>query len=209
MFKYLLVVIIFITVPLANAVDQTNPYHLMEEVAKKTFGRLKNEQIKIKQDPNYLRTIVREELLPFVQIKYAGALVLGPFYKETIPLQRIAYFAAFSSYLEQIYGQVLAMYHSQNYQIIPEKSLSNATIITIRVSIINSNGRLPIRLDFQWRKNSQTGYWQAFDMAVEGVSIIMTKQNEWASILRQQGVKGLTEQLLINAKQPIILDKKQ
>jgi len=208
MFKRLLVIILFAIAPLVNAVDQSNPYHLMTEVAQKTFGRLKDEQLKIKQDPNYLRTIVREELLPFIQTKYAGALVLGSYYKETLPSQRVAYFAAFNSYLEQTYGQVLAMYHSQNYQITPEKSLGNANIITIRVSIINSNGRLPIRLDFQWRKNTQTGYWQAFDMAVEGVSMITTKQNEWVSVLHQQGIKSLTEQLWISAKQPITLDKK-
>ncbi|AWK15054.1 phospholipid-binding protein MlaC [Candidatus Fukatsuia symbiotica] len=208
MFKRLLVIILLMVAPLANAVDRTNPYHLMEEVAQKTFGRLKDEQPKIKQDPNYLRTIVREELLPFIQIKYAGALVLGPDYKGTTPVQRAAYFTAFSSYLEQAYGQALAMYHSQSYQITPEKPLGDATIVAIRVSIIDPNGRPPVRLDFQWRKNSQTGYWQAFDMAVEGVSMITTKQNEWASVLRQKGVEGLTEQLRISAKQPITLDKK-
>ena len=44
-------------------------------------------------------------------------------------------------------------------------------------------------------------------MIAEGVSMISTKQNEWASILRQKGVDGLTQQLLAAAKQPITLDK--
>ena len=77
MFKRLFMVALLAIAPLVHAVDQSNPYRLMDEAAKKTFTRLKNEQPKIKQNPDYLRTIVREELLPFVQIKYAGALVLG------------------------------------------------------------------------------------------------------------------------------------
>ncbi len=45
-------------------------------------------------------------------------------------------------------------------------------------------------------------------MIAEGVSMITTKQNEWASTLRTQGIDGLTKQLQAAAAQPITLDKK-
>ncbi|MFI8417956.1 phospholipid-binding protein MlaC [Serratia sp. NPDC078593] len=208
MFKRLLMVALLVVAPLANAVDQTDPYSMMQEAAQKTFDRLKTEQPRIKQDPNYLRTIVHQELMPFVQVKYAGALVLGRYYKEATPAQREAYFSAFQSYLEQAYGQALAMYHGQTYQIAPAKPLGDANIIAIRVTIIDASGRPPVRLDFQWRKNTKTGHWQAYDMIAEGVSMITTKQNEWASTLRTKGIDGLTLQLQAAAKQPITLDQK-
>lgn len=207
MFKRLMMVAMLAIAPFAMAVDQTNPYKLMDEAAAKTFNRLKSEQPKIKQDPEYLRTIVREELLPYVQVKYAGALVLGTYYKGATPVQREAYFKAFEDYLEQVYGQALAMYHGQTYQIAPEQPLGDKNIVAIRVTIVDTNGRPPIRLDFQWRKNSKTGYWQAYDMIAEGVSMITTKQNEWGDILRKQGVDGLTKQLEISAKAPITLEE--
>lgn len=209
MFKRLMMVAMLAIAPFAMAVDQTNPYKLMDEAAAKTFNRLTSEQPKIKQDPEYLRTIVREELLPYVQIKYAGALVLGTYYKGATPAQREAYFAAFEDYLEQVYGQALAMYHGQTYQIAPEQPLDDKNIVAIRVTITDSNGRPPVRLDFQWRKNSKTGYWQAYDMIAEGVSMITTKQNEWGDILRKQGIDGLTKQLEISAKAPITLEEKK
>lgn len=99
------------------------------------------------------------------------------------------------------------MYHGQTYDVAPDQPLGDANIVAIRVTILDPSGRPPVRLDFQWRKNSQTGNWQAYDMIAEGVSMISTKQNEWASILRQKGVDGLTQQLLSAAKQPITLDK--
>ncbi|NCH72716.1 phospholipid-binding protein MlaC [Cronobacter dublinensis] len=209
MFKLLLMVAMLVIAPLATAADQSNPYKLMNEAAKKTFDRLKNEQPKIRQNPNYLRDVVDQELLPYVQVKYAGALVLGRYYKEATPAQREAYFAAFREYLKQAYGQALAMYHGQTYQIAPEQPLGDANIVPIRVTIIDPNGRPPVRLDFQWRKNSQTGNWQAYDMIAEGVSMITTKQNEWSDLLRQKGIDGLTEQLKSISRQPITLDQKQ
>ncbi|MEN4931025.1 phospholipid-binding protein MlaC [Erwinia billingiae] len=211
MFKSFLMMAMLVIAPVAAnaAADQTNPYQLMNEAAGKTFTRLKTEQPKIKQDPDYLRQIVREELLPYVQIKYAGALVLGRYYKDATPAQRDAYFKAFGDYLAQAYGQALALYNGQTYQIAPEQSYADKTIIAIRVTIVDPNGRPPVRLDFQWRKNSRSGDWQAYDMIAEGVSMITTKQNEWSDTLRQKGIDGLTEQLKSYAKQPITLDKQQ
>lgn len=207
MFKRLLMVAMLAIAPLAMAADQTNPYQMMNEAAQKTFDRLKSEQPQIRQNPNSLREIVDQELLPYVQVKYAGALVLGRYYKDATPAQRDAYFAAFREYLKQAYGQALAMYHGQTYQIAPEQPLGDKNIVAIRVTIVDPNGRPPVRLDFQWRKNTQTGNWQAFDMIAEGVSMITTKQNEWSDLLRTKGIDGLTEQLKVISRQPITLEQ--
>ena len=210
MFKRLVIAALLVVMaPMANAaVDNTTPYSVKNEAANNTYTRLKNEQPKINQDPNYLRQVVRDELLPYVQIKYAGALVLGRYYQQATPAQREAYFAAFSDYLQQAYGQALALYNGQSYQVQPEQSYADKDIIAIRVTITDPNGRPPVRLDFQWRKNSRTGEWQAYDMIAEGVSMISTKQNEWADILRQKGIDGLTARLKQAAAQPITLDQK-
>ena len=211
MFKRLMMIAMLVIAPLtaATAADQSNPYKLMNEAAQKTFDRLKNEQSKIQANPNYLRDIGDQELMPYVQVKYAGALVLGRYYKDATPAQREAYFVAFREYLKQAYGQALAMYHGQTYQIAPEQPLGDATIVPIRVTIVDPNGRPPVRLDFQWRKNTQTGNWQAYDMIAEGVSMITTKQNEWSDLLRTTGVDGLTAQLKAISAQPITLEQKK
>ena len=64
MFKRLLMVAMLVIAPLtaATAADQTNPYKLMNEAAQKTFDRLKNEQPKIRANPNYLREVVDQGL---------------------------------------------------------------------------------------------------------------------------------------------------
>ncbi|MEQ4794639.1 phospholipid-binding protein MlaC, partial [Klebsiella variicola subsp. variicola] len=161
MFKRLLMVALLVITPFAMAVDKTNPYTLMEDAAQKTFTKLKNEQPEIRKNPEVLRQIVQQELLPYVQIKYAGALVLGPHYRTATPAQRDAYFTAFEAYLAQVYGQALAMYEGQEYRIEPAKPFADKTNLTIRVTIIDKNGRPPVRLDFQWRKNSKTAEWPA------------------------------------------------
>ena len=186
---------------------ETSPYVLMQQASDKLFADIKNNQAKIKKDPNYLRTIVRNDLLPYVQVNYAGSLVLGSHFKSTTPEQREKFFKAFSDFIEQAYAQVLTAYTDQNIQIEPAKEVGDKNLVSIRVNIMQNGGQAPIKLDFKWRKNSKTGEWQAYDMVAEGVSMVVTKQNEWSGILRQQGIDALTAQIQKSAAAPLTLSK--
>ena len=186
---------------------ETSPYVLMQQASDKLFSDIKNNQAKIKKDPNYLRTIVRNDLLPYVQVNYAGSLVLGSHFKSTTPEQREKFFKAFSDFIEQAYAQVLTAYTDQNIQIEPAKEVGDKNLVSIRVNIMQNGGQAPIKLDFKWRKNSKTGEWQAYDMVAEGVSMVVTKQNEWSGILRQQGIDALTVQIQKSAAAPVTLSK--
>ena len=186
---------------------ETSPYVLMQQASDKLFADIKNNQAKIKKDPNYLRTIVRNDLLPYVQVNYAGSLVLGSHFKSTTPEQREKFFKAFSDFIEQAYAQVLTAYTDQNIQIEPAKEVGDKNLVSIRVNIMQNGGQAPIKLDFKWRKNSKTGEWQAYDMVAEGVSMVVTKQNEWSGILRQQGIDALTAQIQTSAAAPVTLSK--
>ena len=186
---------------------ETSPYVLMQQASDKLFADIKNNQAKIKKDPNYLRTIVRNDLLPYVQVNYAGSLVLGSHFKSTTPEQREKFFKAFSDFIEQAYAQVLTAYTDQNIQIEPAKEVGDKNLVSIRVNIVQNGGQEPIKLDFKWRKNSKTGEWQAYDMVAEGVSMVVTKQNEWSGILRQQGIDALTAQIQKSAAAPVTLSK--
>lgn len=186
---------------------ETSPYVLMQQASDKLFSDIKNNQAKIKKDPNYLRTIVRNDLLPYVQVNYAGSLVLGSHFKSTTPEQREKFFKAFSDFIEQAYAQVLTAYTDQNIQIEPAKEVGDKNLVSIRVNIMQNGGQAPIKLDFKWRKNSKTSQWQAYDMVAEGVSMVVTKQNEWSGILRQQGIEALTAQIQKSAATPVTLSK--
>ena len=191
----------------STAIAETNPYVLMQQASDKLFSDIKANQGKIKQNPDYLRTIVRNDLLPYVQVNYAGSLVLGSYFKSTTPEQRDKFFKAFGDFIEQAYAQVLTAYSSQQIQIETAKEIGDKNLVNIRVNIMQTGGAAPIKLDFKWRKNSKTGEWQAYDMVAEGVSMVVTKQNEWSSILRQQGIDALTAQIQKTAAQPVTLSK--
>ncbi|MGL4856151.1 phospholipid-binding protein MlaC [Plesiomonas sp.] len=207
MWKRFMMLALLVITPWVHAADTSNPYVLMNQVADQLFTDLKNKQPQIKQNPNMLKDIVRKELMPYVHVRYAGSLVLGRYFKEATEAQRTAYFAAFDQYLVQAYAQALTLYSGQNLNIEKEKPLGDSNIVSIRVDVLEP-GKTPTRLDFKWRKNSKTGEWQAYDMIAEGISMISTKQNEWAGVLRSGGIDALTKVLKDSAAVPITLKQK-
>lgn len=205
--------IIFIVLALvysATAFAENDPYKEMQVAADKIFSTMKSQSSAIKANPDKLKDIVRTDLLPYVQVKYAGALILGNYYKSATEAQRTAYFAAFENYLVQAFAQALSMYNGQTYQVETAKDLTGKSIISIRVLLIQPDkNQQPIRIDFQWRKNTVTGEWKAYDLIAEGVSMISTKQNEWSTILRQNGIDALTKQLIDLSNRKIDPNAKQ
>ncbi|MFQ0990884.1 phospholipid-binding protein MlaC [Gilliamella apicola] len=185
-----------LTLMISATAFANDPYQDMQVAADKIFNTMKAESSTLKSDPNKLKDIVRTDLLPYVQVKYAGALILGNAYKSATDAQRTAYFNAFEKYLVQAFAQALSMYNGQTYQVEKSKDLGDKSLVSIRILLNQPDkNQQPIRLDFQWRKNTVTGEWKAYDLTAEGVSMVTTKQNEWATVLRQKGIDELTKQL--------------
>ena len=189
-----------------QAMAEDTPYDLTKQVSEKLFNDIKASQSKIKKDPNYLKTIVRQDLMPYVHVKYAGSKILGQNYKTVTQEERDRYFAVLDKYIEQVYAQVLTMYSDQSIQIGKMKEES-ASLAIVNVKVAQPNNQPPLNVDFYWYKNSKTGQWQVYDMTAGGASMVNTKQQEWSPIIRKQGLDALTAQLQKSADTPITLSK--
>ncbi|MHA2784782.1 phospholipid-binding protein MlaC [Vibrio harveyi] len=187
----------------AAEVDKTQPYQMMKQVAEVTFERLKAEQPQIKKDPNLLKTIVEEELMPYVNDRYAALKLLGPNLKGAKREDVGEFITAFRAYLVTSYAQVLTQYTDQQIEFGPEPKLDPSKRITsVKVEIIDAP-RPNIKLEFKLRKDKKTGEWLAFDMVAEGISLLSSKQSEWNTQIRQEGILAVAKDLEKLAAQPI------
>ncbi|MCG9751963.1 phospholipid-binding protein MlaC [Vibrio brasiliensis] len=187
----------------AAEIDKTQPYEMMKQVSEQAFERLKAEQDKIHQDPDYLKVIVEEELMPFVNEKYAALKLLGPNLKGAKREDVSQFIVAFRAYLISSYAQVLTQYTDQTIEFGPEtKRSANKNITSVKVDIVDAP-RPNIKLEFKLRRDKKSGEWQVFDMIAEGISLLSSKQSEWSTKLRQEGIAAVAEELEALSKQAI------
>jgi phospholipid transport system substrate-binding protein len=184
-------------------IDQSNPYTMVKGAAEQTFQRFAREQQAIQANPNLLKDIVREELMPYVNYKYSAFKVIGKHLKKTTDEERRAFVPVFREYLISSYAQVFTLYDNQAVEFSPARSFSGKKIVAVNTSIIMP-GRNNIDVAFKVRLNKKTKQWQAFDMVAEGVSLLDSKQAELGSIIRQKGLPYVTELLKTKSTRDIV-----
>nr|WP_135384603.1 phospholipid-binding protein MlaC [Vibrio tasmaniensis] len=187
----------------AESIDRTQPYQMMTQVAEVAFERLKSEQDNIHQDPELLKVIVEEELMPYVNAQYAALKLLGPNLKGADRKDVRVFIDAFRKYLVSSYAQVLTQYTDQTIKFGPEPTIkTDSRITSIKVDIIDTP-RPNINLEFKLRKDKKSGEWKAFDMVAEGISLLSSKKSEWNTKIRQEGILQVADELEKLASQPI------
>ncbi|MDU0352822.1 ABC transporter substrate-binding protein [Paraglaciecola aquimarina] len=187
--------------------EETNPYEMIQQVANKTFARIKSERSEIEKNPELLRTIMEDELLPHIDYNFSALKVLGNNFKK-VPRDRIPeYIAVFRSYLITTYASALSYYKNQQVEFQPTKELDDETAITVR-AIIKDQNRPDINLSFKLRKNKRTNEWKTYDMVAEGISMLSSKQSEFESILRKDGIQAVIDSMKSAIDKPLVLESK-
>ncbi len=173
-----------------------NPYKLIQRVAETTFKRIATDNGKIAANANHLKTIVDDELMPYIDYELAAKMVLGR--TKASSEEKQAFFTAFKGYLVTTYATVFTKYTDQKVVFEAEKPIEGKKVVTVQTRIIDEN-RPDINIDFKVRLDKRTSTWKAFDMVAEGISLLNSKKAELKPLLRQQdGVAKVTK--LLNEK---------
>ncbi len=181
-----------------------NPYVMIQDAASATFGRMKNEKDLIAQDPEHLRTIMRENLLPYIDYRFSAFMVLGK-NARNVPKPQLAEFVnVFKEYLVTTYANAMGYYDDQTVSFEPGGDYLGQKTITVR-AIIQDDGRPDIKVAFKVRYDSRTNSWKGYDMVAEGISLLSSKRSEFETIIRQEGVEKVITLMQEKINEPIVL----
>ncbi len=168
----------------------TDPHQMVDAVMTKTFARIREEQATQQPDNRVLERIVLQELMPHVDHAYFGLSVLGNHAKGTDREVLAEYLEVFKSYLVGSYASALEYYQQQEVVLLPPRDVTDQNAVAIK-ALVKEQGKPDIQLVFKVRRN-KSGQWKAYDMVVEGVSLLQSKRAEFATLLRKDGVPALT-----------------
>ena len=95
--------------------------------------------------------VVEQELMPYINTKYALAKVLGKHYRKLSKAQKTKFRAVFYDYLVVNYANIFTLYDQQQVTYGKAKSFAKKKTVSVKVKIIDSN-RPPIAISFKLRK---------------------------------------------------------
>ncbi len=191
----------------AHSQSTQSPEAFVQSVVDPILGEIKTERQQLKQDPDKLRQLVINGIMPHVDFPYVSQLVLGQYWRTATPQQRDAFMAAFRDMLMRTYADALLSYEDQTIKYLPSHNDPKSPEANVNSQIIPKNGQ-PISLTYRLYRNKQNE-WKVYDITVEGISLVTNYRNTFANEVRTGGIDNLIQKLKTHNIKAIDVNKKQ
>jgi len=111
--------------------------------------------------------------------------VLATQWKKASPEEQERFTEFFSQYLEDTYRTKIEGYTDQ--EILYKDEIIRGNRAVVETVIVTSSTEIPI--NYKLRNND--GEWYAYDVVIEGISLVSNYRNTFAAIVKNEGMEGL------------------
>ncbi len=192
--KIYLLSLICLLIGTANAdLKNDDPVTLVEDITGQIFAKVSDNLEAYKNDEELLKDVVREDLIPLLDIDYAARLILGRAGRG-VDQEKIDQFAsAMSNLLIDRYSAGLLQFSSKiKLQVLPQRGELNPKMTRVRTRVgLPDGGEAPV--DYAFRQTPDG--WKAFDVIVEGISYITTYRNQIMPEVQANGIDSVINRL--------------
>lgn len=175
------------------AADERDPWTIIEETTTHILHTLQEQREEFEANPEKLRTLVREDLLPLIDQDYTARLILGRAGRAASEAQLSAFSDAMSDVLVNRYADGLLEFRSdEQLEVLPLKGDNSDKLTRVRTRIrLENGGYAPV--DYSFRKTEQG--WKTFDVTVEGISYVITFRNQIGPRVEEEGLDKVTSDI--------------
>lgn len=115
--------------------------------------------------------------------------VLATTWQEAGPEEKRRFVEYFSHYLEETYRTKIERYTNERIEFENETIAGNRAVVD--TVIITDANRIPVT----YRMRLDEGEWLAYDVVIEGISLVNNYRSTFAAIVKAEGISGLLNDL--------------
>lgn len=136
--------------------------------------------------------LVDAKVLPHFDFTRMTRLAVGKHWRSATPEQQKALVTEFRNMLVRTYTKAFTVYRDQTVEVKPFKMAADATEATVKTNITKP-GAQPIPVDYEMEKTADG--WKAYDVSIEGVSMVTSYRGTFSSEIQEKGIDGLIKTL--------------
>jgi len=189
--RRLLALALFFFSPAALA-QELGPDQLVQRITQEVLEAIKSDKRLAAGDRQKVVKLAEEKVLPYIDFEEATRLAVGRAWARATPEQKQRLVSEFRNMLVRTYSNAIEAYQGQTMKVLPARGKQDPEDTTVRAQFIRAGGQ-PLPIDFQMRKTN--GGWKVYDIAVEGVSLVLTYRSEFDAVVKQEGIDGLIKRL--------------
>ncbi|WP_018938198.1 MULTISPECIES: phospholipid-binding protein MlaC [unclassified Thioalkalivibrio] len=177
----------------APAQAEENPAELIKQSIDAVYEKLRANEARAQEDPDFVIGVIEEEILPGVDINGMARLVLARHWRDASSEQQNRFAEAFKNTLLQAYGVQLADHLDKDVRVIERRSRQDERMAVVATEVVMGSGQSNIQVNYRLRPVN--GEWKVFDVEAEGLSFVGNFRTRFNEEINRDGLEALIERL--------------
>jgi len=166
----------------------TAPDVLAKTTTQEVLSILKTDKELKSGNLNKVYDLVEAKVLPHFDFDRMTQLAVGRHWQKATPQQKETLVHEFKNLLVRTYATSLTAFTNQTVEFKPLAMKPDETDVTVKTEVKQPGGQ-PIPIDYSMYK-TDIG-WKVYDVAIDGVSLVINYRASFGNTIRQSGVDGL------------------
>ena len=164
-----------------TAGDFSNPTARVKDSVEKVITILKDESLE--QEIRWKKIgIIIDKSFDFRSMSQS---ILATNWKTATPMEREKFIEFFSQYLEETYRTKIEAYTNQKVEYVGETINGKRSVV--ETLIITDSTEIPVN----YKLKNNDGIWFAYDVIIEGISLVSNYRSTFSAIVKNDGMDGL------------------
>ncbi len=179
--KYALYFLLSLISVAVFAEDLSSPTGRVKDSVNKVLTVLKDKSIDRETRWDKIGIVINDSF----DFRSMSQSVLATNWKKATPEERQQFVVFFSQYLEDTYRTKIEAYTNQKIEYVGETIRGKKAVV--ETLIITDNTEIPIN----YKLKNNDGTWFAYDVVIEGISLVSNYRSTFAAIVKNDGMDGL------------------
>jgi phospholipid transport system substrate-binding protein len=166
----------------------TAPDALAKTTTQEVLSILKTDKELKGGNLNKVYELVEAKVLPHFDFDRMTQLAVGRYWQKATPQQKQSLVREFKSLLVRTYATSLTAFTNQTVEFKPMTMKPDDTDVTVKTEVKQPGGQ-PIPIDYSMYRTDAG--WKVYDVAIDGVSLVINYRASFGNTIRQSGMDGL------------------
>ena len=175
------------TISYSNFVASDTAEEIVYETTQEVLDRLKTDKDRLEQEPEYIKTIVRELIVPNMDFMTMSRLALGNHWDQLEQAKRECFSIGFKNLLVERYAHILLSYRKQDISYQSAKPFGEKDHVSVIQTLTRPNVK-PLKIEYPMHPVVDS--WEVIDLVIDDVSLIRTYQKIFSKEIKQNDLNS-------------------
>ena len=176
----------------APAQDLEKPEDVILSTVDNVIARITAEREMLDTQPETVYNLINDLIIPVFDFNNMSRWILGKYWKQASEEQRNVFTSEFKDLLVRTYAKAVLGFSNERVELLSTQTNPKNNMVKVNTEIISDAGVTPVN----YYMHISDGSWKVVNVAFEGISLVETYRKSFASVIRNDGLESLIQQLV-------------